>query len=92
MIKVFDILQGSCHGQQILRTQLQSRLQEPSKGYKNGCLQISGKMKKKILREGKWLMTTESFIHSKHFKESDFVHDISDAINCRKRKLQKGKA
>ena len=92
MINVFDILQGSYHGQQMLRTQLQIRSQKPSKGYKNNCLQISGKMKKKILREGKWLMATESFIHSKHFKESDFVYDISDANNRRKRKLQKGKA
>ena len=49
-------------------------------------------MKKKILQEGKWLMATESFIHSKHFKESDFVYDINDANNRRKRKLQKGKA
>ena len=49
-------------------------------------------MKKKILRGGKWLMATESFIHSKHFKESELVYDINDKNNRRKQKLQKGKA
>ena len=33
-------------------------------------------------------MTTESFICSKHFEESDSVYHINDTNNRRKRKLQ----
>ena len=43
----------------------------------------------KIHRGGKWSMTTESFIFSKLFEESNFVYDTNVTNNCRKRKLQK---
>ena len=41
MAKVFDTMLESYHGLQMLSTQLQIRLQEPSKGYKNNFPQLS---------------------------------------------------
>ena len=46
MAKVFDILLEPYNGSQMLRTQLQNRLQEPSKDYKNKFPKISGRMGK----------------------------------------------
>ena len=45
----------------------------------------------KIHRGGKWSMTTESIICSKHFEGSDFVYDTNDTNNRRKQKLEKEK-
>ena len=45
----------------------------------------------KIHRGGKWSMTTQSFICSKHFEENDFVYHTNDRNNRRKQKLQEEK-
>ena len=47
MTKVFDILLDPYHGSQMLRTQLQIRLQTPSKDYKKKFPKILGRMEKK---------------------------------------------
>ena len=44
--KVFDILLEPYHGSKMQRTQLQNRLQEPSKDCKNKFPKISGRMGK----------------------------------------------
>ena len=75
MTEVFDILLNPDHGQQMLRTQLQIKLPEPSftNFGKNGEI------------------TTECFICSEHFGESDFAYHIDDKSYRRKWKLQKEK-
>ena len=70
---------------QMLRTQLQIRLQQPRKGYKNN---FRKELKNK---SGKWSMTTKSFMCSKNFEERDFVYYTNDTNKCRNRKLQQEK-
>ena len=43
--------------------------------------------KNNIKEDGKWFMTTESFICSKYFEEGHFVHDTNDTKNRKKRKI-----
>ena len=80
--KSISCASGPYHGPQMLRTQLQIRLQQPRKGYKNN---FRKELKNK---SGKWSMTTKSFMCSKKFEESDFVYYTNDTNKRRNRKLQ----